>query len=92
MSSISRSHTRRRSASSLFAGSQRTGAPIGVVATMGTERVHRRWPLPTIVHIKLADVIEQPEGKRVSTQLLSDQTQEILCRALHLPLPESNPS
>ena len=73
-----------------FKIAQRTGAPIGVVATMDSERVHKRWPLPGVVHIRLADVIEQPEGKRVSTQLLSDQTQEILCRALHLPLPEKN--
>ena len=73
-----------------FKIAQRTGAPIGVVATMDSERVHKRWPLPSVVHIKLADVIEQPEGKRVSTQLLSDQTQDILCRALHLPLPEKN--
>ncbi len=75
-----------------FKIAQRTAAPVGVVATSGTERVHKRWPLPTVVHVQLADVIEQPEGKRVSTQLLSDQTRQILSKALHLSLPEQKDS
>ena len=73
-----------------FKIAQRTFAPVVVAATDGSERIHRHWPLPTTVRFTIADVITQSEGKRVSTQVLSEKTQEILCKTLHLPLPESN--
>lgn len=67
-----------------FKIAQRSGAPVVVAATDGSERIRRCAPLPTHVRLCIAGVIEQPEGQRCGTQELSRQAQTMLCQALHI--------
>lgn len=70
-----------------FKIAQRTGAPVVVAAIDGSERIHRRAPLPVHVQFSIAGVIEQPEGARCGTQDLSRQARQMLCRALQVEDP-----
>lgn len=67
-----------------FKIAQRSGAPVAVAATDGSERIRRCAPLPTHVRFCIAGVIEQPEGRRCGTQELSQQARQMLCQALQI--------